>query len=219
MQNVIAYFRVSTQKQGVSGLGIAAQQYAVNEYAKRTGGNIVAEFTEVESGRKSTRPQLSAAIAEAKRTGATLVIAKLDRLARNVSFIFALRDAGVNFVACDIPEANTLTVGIFAVMAQHEAELISKRTKDALAAKRAQGHKLGNPANLTDEARAAGRAAHKAQAAQNTNTKRAAGYAKVLSESGLSLREIADRLNAEGFATARGGKYAATQVNRLLARA
>lgn len=216
MTNIVAYFRVSTQKQGASGLGLEAQRATVADYAKRTGGTIVAEFTEVESGKKNNRVQLVEAIAAAKRTGSVLVIAKLDRLARNAAFIFALRDAGVSFVACDIPEANTLTVGIFAVMAQHEAELISTRTKAALLAKKMRGDKLGTPANLTATARAKGREAHSRNAASNQNTVTAKGYARLLRNDGATLRAMAETLNAEGFKTPRGGQFSAVQVMRLL---
>ena len=216
MSNLISYLRVSTQKQGASGLGLEAQRATVADYAKRTGGTIVAEFLEVESGKKNSRVQLAEAIAVAKRTGATLVIAKLDRLARNAAFIFALRDAGVSFVACDIPEANTLTVGIFAVMAQHEAELISTRTKAALKAKKMRGDKLGTPANLTAEARAKGRQAHSRNAASNQNTVTAKGYAQLLRNGGATLRAMAETLNVEGFRTPRGGQFRAVQVLRLL---
>ncbi len=214
--NYIAYYRVSTQKQGASGLGLEAQQKQVQDFAGRTGGTITATYTEVESGKKSDRVQILAAIAEAKRTGATLLIAKLDRLARNASFIFTLRDTGVSFVASDMPEANTLTVGIMAVMAQHEAEMISSRTKAALAAKKARGEQLGNTDNFTATGRAKGRAAHAANAANNQNTKTARGYASLLSSGGASLRTIARTLNNEGFKTARGGQYSAVQVARLL---
>ena len=147
MKSYVAYLRVSTQKQGQSGLGLAAQRAAVQAFPPVA--RLVAEFVEVESGKKNERPQLAAALALAKATGATLLIAKLDRLSRNAGFIFQLRDAGVDFVCCDMPDANTLTVGIFAVLAQHERELISQRTKAALAAKKAQGAQLGTPANLT----------------------------------------------------------------------
>jgi hypothetical protein len=112
---------------------------------------------EIESGKKNHRPQLLAAIAEARQAGATLLIAKLDRLSRNAGFIFALRDSGVDFVCCDMPDANTLTVGLFAVIAQHERETISKRTKDALAAKKARGTQLGSPQNFTTIVIAQGR--------------------------------------------------------------
>ena len=216
MEGIISYYRVSTQKQGNSGLGIEAQRATVTDYAQRAGALVVAEFIEVESGKRNNRPQLAEAIAEAKRTGATLVIAKLDRLARNAGFVFALRDAGVKFIACDIPEANTLTVGIFAVMAQHEAELISTRTRAALQAKKARGAKLGKPENLTAEARAKGREAHSRNAANNQNTKTARGYALLLRGNGASLRQMAATLNAEGFKTPRGGKFSAVQVARIL---
>ena len=215
MSNIVAYFRVSTQKQGASGLGLESQRVCVTEYAKRTGGNIVSEFTEVESGKNNNRVKLAEAIAETKRTGGLLVIAKLDRLARNAGFIFTLKEAGVNFRACDLPEANTLTVGIFAVLAQHEAELISSRTKSALAAKKARGETLGTPANLTTAAREKGREAHRLNAANNQNTITAKGYAKLLREGGATLRQVADTLNVEGFKTPRGGRFAAVQVARL----
>jgi len=217
MANFVSYFRVSTQKQGASGLGLEAQRATVAEYTKRTGGTIVAEFTEVESGKKNDRVELARAIAEAKRVGAVLVIAKLDRLARNAGFIFTLRDAGVSFVACDVPEANTLTVGMMAVMAQHEAELISTRTHAALAAKKMRGATLGTPANLTNEARLKGREAHSRNAANNQNTKTAKGYALLLRGKGVSLRTMAQTLNAEGFKTPRGKQFSAVQVLRLLA--
>ena len=215
--NYIAYYRVSTQKQGASGLGLDAQVKQVTDFAARTGGFITASYTEVESGKKSDRVQILAAIAEAKKTGATLLIAKLDRLARNASFIFTLRDTGVSFIASDMPEANTLTVGIMAVMAQHEAEIISSRTKAALAAKKARGEKLGNPDNFTETGRAKGRAAHKEKSMSNQNTKTARGYASLLRGGGASLRTIADTLNKEGFKTARSGQYSAVQVARLVA--
>lgn len=208
---------MSTQKQGNSGLGLDAQTAAVTDYATRTGAQVVGTFVEVESGKKNNRPQLAAAIAAAKVNGATLVIAKLDRLARNAGFIFALRDAGVQFVACDMPEANTLTVGILAVMAQHEAEMISARTRAALAAKKARGAKLGTPANLTADARSKGRAAHTRNAKNNPNTRTARGYASLLRAQGMPLRTVADRLNTEGYKTARGGQYSAVQVARLIA--
>ena len=144
------YYRVSTQKQGSSGLGLEAQRAAVQAFMPDA-AHLEAEFVEIESGKKNQRQQLLAAIAEARRTGTTLLIAKLDRLSRNAGFIFALRDSGVDFVCCDMPDANTLTVGLFAVIAQHERETISKRTKDALRAKKARGVQLGTPANFTQQ--------------------------------------------------------------------
>ena len=144
MQIFIAYYRVSTDKQGVSGLGMDAQREAVTSYV-RSRGSIVAEFTEVESGRKSERPQLLAALAECRRRKAVLVIAKLDRLARNVHFISGLMNSDVEFVAVDNPTASRLTIHILAAVAEHEREMISERTKAALAAAKARGIKLGNP--------------------------------------------------------------------------
>ncbi len=137
MPAYFAYYRVSTQKQGASGLGLEAQQAAVVSFLK--GGRPQGAYTEVESGKKNHRPQLLAAMAAARAAGGVLLIAKLDRLSRNASFILTLRDAGVDFICCDMPDANTLTVGLFAVLAQHERETISKRTKEALAAKLARG--------------------------------------------------------------------------------
>ncbi len=154
MKNYVAYYRVSTIKQGFSGLGLEAQREAIQRFL----GNapIIAEYTEIESGSKNNRAELDKAILHAKNDSATLVIAKLDRLSRNVSFIFALRDAKVDFICADMPDANTMTIGIFAVLAQHERELISYRTKAALQAKKAQGYTLGKPQNLTYDARKKG---------------------------------------------------------------
>ena len=144
----IPYYRVSTARQGQSGLGLEAQRAAVAAFVADP-AQLLAEYVEIESGKKNQRPQLLAAIDAARAVGATLLIAKLDRLSRNAGFIFALRDSGVAFTCCDMPDANTLTVGLFAVIAQHEREMISKRTIDALTAKKARGAVLGTPANMT----------------------------------------------------------------------
>lgn len=144
----VAYYRVSTKKQGVSGLGLDAQKLTANNYLK-DGDVIVKEFLEIESGKNNQREQLDEAIKFARNNKLTLLVAKLDRLSRNVSFIFTLRDSGVDFVCADIPDANTLTIGIFATIAQHEREIISRRTKDALKAKKQNGFQLGSPKNLT----------------------------------------------------------------------
>src|SRR5712691_6826905 len=141
----IAYLRVSTDKQGHSGLGIEAQRKAVSDYLDGGNWQLLAEHVEIESGKRSDRPQLTAALAHAKATGAMIVIAKLDRLARNVAFISNLMESGVEFVAVDMPMANRLTVHVLAAVAEHEREAISARTKAALAAAKARGQKLGNP--------------------------------------------------------------------------
>ena len=213
MKKYIAYYRVSTKQQGSSGLGLDGQRNAVHGFT-RCEDCIIAEYTEVESGKKDNREQLQTAIHHAKSIGATLVIAKLDRLSRNAGFIFALRDSGVDFVCADMPEANTLTIGIFAVMAQHERELISQRTKAALAAKKAQGFTLGSPQNLTPAATAKSVTVRKAKAKERNQ--QASEVAHLLHEKGLSLREIAERLNTRGFRTSRGKEFQAVSVSRLL---
>jgi DNA invertase Pin-like site-specific DNA recombinase len=209
------YYRVSTQKQSNSGLGLEAQQAAVQQFVPDP-TQLGTEFVEVESGKKNHRPQLLAAIAEARRTGATLLIAKLDRLSRNAGFIFALRDSGVDFVCCDMPDANTLTVGLFAVIAQHERETISKRTKDALAAKKARGAQLGSPQNFTTVVIAQGQAAMQRNAREHQANRQAAQLAELLRAKGQTLWQIAAKLNEAGYRTRRGKEFQATTVQRLL---
>lgn len=215
MQSFVSYCRVSTARQGQSGLGLEAQQATVKAFV--AGRGVVAqEFIEVESGKHDHRPQLAAALALAKQSGATLLIAKLDRLSRNAGFIFTLRDAGVDFIACDMPEANTLTIGVVAVLAQHEREATSQRTKDALAAKTARGFRLGTPANLTNEARAKGVAVRQQKAANHLPSKQARSMAVLLREKGQTTRQIAQALNKGGFTSPKGGAFHATTVLRLL---
>jgi DNA invertase Pin-like site-specific DNA recombinase len=217
MNSYVAYLRVSTQKQGQSGLGLEAQRAAVGAFTQAA--QVVGEFVEVESGKQNQRPQLAAAMALAKAKGATLLIAKLDRLSRNAGFIFQLRDAGVDFVCCDMPDANTLTVGIFAVLAQHERELISQRTKAALAAKQAQGAQLGTPANLTPAATQKGRDHNQANAHANEHNERAAAHILLLREKGFNYSQIAEKLNQLRFVTRTGKQFRAEQVKRLYLRA
>ena len=159
-KSLIGYVRVSTKGQGESGLGLEAQQAAIDAYAVQCGAVVTRLYTEVESGKKAARPQLQAALAHARRTKATLVVAKLDRLTRNVAFLSALMESGVDFVACDNPHANRLTIHILAAVAEDEARRISERTKAALAAYKARGGKLGAARrecrNLTQEARERG---------------------------------------------------------------
>lgn len=216
IKNFVTYLRVSTQAQGNSGLGLEAQRAAVTTFLKGRAGNLVHEYVEVESGKNDSRVQLAAAIAHAKRVGAVLLIAKLDRLSRNVSFIFQLKDSGVQFVCADLPDANTLTVGIFAVIAQNERETIAKRTKDALAAKRERGEKLGTPHNLTGEGRAKGVEAIKANAVNNKANVQARQLSAMLWSSGMSLTKIANYLNISGYLTRRGCSFTPTAVKRLL---
>lgn len=210
----VAYYRVSTAKQGASGLGLEAQKAGVLAFTQCS-DCIAAEFVEVESGKKNNRAELIKAIEYARANGCILVVAKLDRLSRNAAFLFTLRDSGVQFVCADMPDANTLTIGIFATLAQYERELISERTVKALAAKKAQGAKLGTPANLTDAGRAKSVETNKAKAAANENTRRARAFAESLKAAGLNWSAIAEKLNAAGFQTARGGLFQAVQVQRL----
>ncbi len=163
MKKYVAYYRVSTQKQGESGLGLEAQRRCVAEMVSSRAGEIIADFQDIESGKKNDRPELLKAIRQTKEKGATLIIAKLDRLARNAAFILELRDSGIDFVACDIPEANSLTIGIMAILAQQERETISARTKAALQAKKHRGDTLGKPENFSDQGRSQGCKQHESK--------------------------------------------------------
>jgi DNA invertase Pin-like site-specific DNA recombinase len=225
---LVAYLRVSTQKQGDSGLGLEAQQATISHYAAVCGGEVVATFTEVESGRKSDRAQLAKALSHAKRIKGRLVIAKLDRLGRDVAFVSALMKSGVNFVACDNPHANKLTIHILAAVAEDEAERISARTRAALAAAKARGTLLGSARPGHWEGREQQRLAGGRLGAQRARAKRLAEseatYAAVrptvcaMRESGASLQAIADRLNACDHNSPRGSAWTRIQVSRVLNR-
>ena len=167
----IAYERVSTARQGASGLGLEAQRHSIDAFAASRNAEVLARFTEVESGRNPDRPELTKALHLSKITGATLVIAKLDRLSRNAAFLLTLRDSGVRFLAVDLPEANDLTVGIMALVAQAEREAISRRTKEALAVAKARGVRLGNP-NGAEALKRAGKGAVALRAAVAANADR-----------------------------------------------
>jgi DNA invertase Pin-like site-specific DNA recombinase len=222
---IVGYMRVSTKGQGESGLGLEAQRTALEAYAKQTGGLLAMVYTEVESGKLADRPELAKALAHAKRSKATLVVAKLDRLARNVAFLSALMDSKVPFVACDNPHANRLTLHILAAVAEAEAVAISQRTKAALAAYKARGGKLGAQLpqcrNLTPESQRKG--AERAALARSRNA--AESYAdlaptmKELRTEGLTLQGIAEKLNAEGHTTRRGRPWNPVQVARVIERA
>jgi DNA invertase Pin-like site-specific DNA recombinase len=215
----VAYYRVSTARQGRSGLGLDAQREAVAGYVNGGAWSLVAEFTEVESGKDNARPQLAAALAACRLHGARLVIAKLDRLSRNAAFLLTLRDGGVRFVAADMPDANEMTIGILAVVAQHEREQISARTKAALAVAKARGRKLGNPANLSNQALGSVRGnATRSGKAKARVVDLAPVVTRLRKAGATSLRELAEGLNREGIPAARGGGWSATQVARVLAR-
>ena len=208
----IAYYRVSTKKQGESQLGLKAQVQAVTRFISPE--LLFKSFTEIETGTsKKYRPILNEAIELCKKQGATLIIAKLDRLARNVSFVASLMDSGIKFKAVDMPEANELTIHIMSAIAQHEAKAISTRVKEGLAQ---SDKKLGNPQNLTLEAKKRGLESIRLKALNNLNNKRALAFVKGLNYSQMKLREIASELNSNGFKTSTGKDFSTTQVIRIL---
>ena len=218
----ISYLRVSTARQGISGLGLEAQREAVSRYLNGGRWTLVQEVMEVESGKRNDRPAIAEALRLCRLHKATLVIAKLDRLARNVHFISSLMESGVDFVACDFPEANRLTVHILAAVAEHEALMISSRTKAALAAAKARGAVLGGQRGGVE--RMASMAAKGTRLSAMVRSRSAARrrddllpvIQQLRSGGFTSLRAIAEGLNSAGLTTSRGGKWSATQVSRLV---
>lgn len=210
----VAYYRVSTQKQGLDGNGMGAQKEAVRRYLASLKCELLGNFEEVESGSNNDRPQLAAAIKLATAQKAILVIAKLDRISRNAAFLMQLQESGVDFVACDMPNADKFTVGILALVAQRERELISERTKAGLSIAKARGVVLGNP-----------RAAEACQKAREAIQRKKSEFSKValsniheIQGTGIrTLSRIADCLNKRGEKTPRGAKWTATAVSRVLA--
>ena len=225
---IVAYYRVSTKRQGESGLGLDGQRAAVEEYARRTGAIVVASYTEVESGKRADRPELAAAIAHAARSKARLVVAKLDRLARNVAFLSALMESGADFVAIDNEHANRLTIQILAAVAEAEAKAISERTRAALAAARRRGAKLGSAREGhwegREDRRRAGAKAGAATAALVHRQAAQSGYADLLPtmvgyrNAGDSLRAIASKLNDLGHTTRSGGPWNPMTVRNVLVK-
>jgi DNA invertase Pin-like site-specific DNA recombinase len=216
----VAYYRVSTDRQGRSGLGLEAQKQAVRDYLTGGAWDLVDELIEVESGKRNDRPKVAEALRLCRLHGATLIIAKLDRLARNVAFVSQLMESGIDFVAVDFPTANRLTVHILAAVAEHEALMISERTKAALQAARERGVRLGGDrGGLRGVARDGARAS--AQVRSAAATARAHDVAPTIQQlqmGGMSLRQIADELTRRGIPAARGGKWSASTVSRLLGR-
>ncbi|MGL4961961.1 MAG: recombinase family protein [Inquilinus sp.] len=217
MQRFVSYLRVSTKKQGDSGLGLEAQRAAIEQYL--AGRPLLAEHLEVESGKRNDRPQLQHALATCRATGATLLIARLDRLARNAAFLLSLRDAGVEFIAVDQPNANRLTVGILALIAEDEAEKISARTKAALAAAKARGVQLGSPGNLRNHALGT---SHSAVARSQAAQARALDIKHIIddvrAQGVTSTTGITSMLNQRSVPAPRGGSWTTTQTQRLLRR-
>src|SRR6266446_5650625 len=218
MPAFVAYFRVSTDSQSISGLGLEAQREAVARHVGAGGGTIVASFEEVESGKKNDRPQIAAALAVCRARHATLIIAKLDRLARNVAFISSLMESGVDVVAVDNPHATRLTIHILAAVAEHEREMISQRTKAALAAAKARGVKLGNPRLTPGDTRRARRAR---TAIADQGAADVLPYITQARKAGCtSLTQLAAALTARGIETPMGGRlWSRAQISRVLARA
>jgi DNA invertase Pin-like site-specific DNA recombinase len=217
----ISYLRVSTARQGASGLGLEAQRAAVTGYLNGGDWKLVQEVVEVESGKRNDRPALADALRLCRKHRATLVIAKLDRLARNVAFISNLMESGVEFLAVDMPQANRFVVHILAAVAEQEAEAISKRTKAALAAAKARGTQLGGRrvsaerwAEIGLEARVA-RTAEADKWAANVLP----AIRSIQAAGAVSLRQIAAGLNEKNVATSRGGEWSAVQVQRALTHA
>lgn len=228
MEKYIAYYRVSTKGQGHTGLGLTAQKRVVNEFLK-DGDELINQYQEIESGKKSDRPKLIDAIEECIKTGSTLLIAKLDRLSRDVAFIYTLMNSNVKFKCVDMPEATPLTIGLMAVLAEEEAKRVSERTKASLKSiklkiKRGEVHisktgkvvlSLGSPQNLTEESRKKASEALRNKALNNPDTKKAYAFMEVLRGVGYTYDQIADKLNDSGFKAPKGGKFSKGQVIRI----
>ncbi len=215
----ISYLRQSTKKQEISGLGIEAQREIIQNFLRDKIPS--AEYVETESGKKTDRPVLQEALKHCRKIGATLIVAKLDRLSRNVAFTSKLLESDVEIVFCDFPQANKLVLHIIASIAEYEAGLISTRTKQSLKAKKARGVKLGKPENLTnnlDSAIQKSNETNRQKALDNPNNRRAIALLRTLIGQGLTLTQMADTLNDEGFVAPKGGKFKASQVAVLLKR-
>ena len=217
----VAYYRVSTARQGRSGLGLDAQKKAVADFLNGGSWELLAEFVEVESGKADDRPQLEQALATCELSGAKLVVAKLDRLSRNLAFLAKLQESGARFVAADMPEANELTIHIMAAVAQAERKAISARTKEALAAAKARGVRLGGFRGNLDDLKKGPAKSAAVRRAQSLN--RAAKVLRqidsILAEAERpSLRQIANELNSRGITAPRGGRWHAAQVKAVLER-
>jgi DNA invertase Pin-like site-specific DNA recombinase len=212
----VAYRRVSTKRQGASGLGLEAQERMIADHIARVGGKLLSSFTEVESGKRNDRPQLRKALALARKQKATLVVAKLDRLARNVAFVSALMESKVEFKAADFPEANRLMIHILAAVAEYEAKLISDRTKAGLESRRLRGFILGTIANLV-AGKSPAPAMNKAKA--QAEAERLRPVINQMSKDGItSVRSVCAALNDRGYVTGRGMAWHPTSVARLLSR-
>jgi DNA invertase Pin-like site-specific DNA recombinase len=219
MKKFIAYYRVSRKSQGESGLGIAAQKATVASYVKAQGGELLDEYTEIETGtNKRERVIIHQAIQSAKKNNATLLIAKIDRLARNVSFVSSLMETGIDFIACDMPSANPFTIHIFAALAEQEAKLISSITKAALAEIKATGRTLGTPSNLNKIARQKGADKNRMIARESKSNIQAYEISNQCRAAGMTFKQTADYLNKLNYTTRFGNTFRPSTVKQLLDR-
>lgn len=219
MGNYIAYLRQSTIKQERSGLGIEAQRDIINSFIKE--GVILAEYVETESGRKSDRPKLQEALALCRKTNSILIVAKLDRLSRNVAFTSKLLESDVEIIFCDFPQANRLILHIISSIAEYEANLISQRTRQSLKAKKERGVKLGKSENLMNkhnEAVARSNQTNRIKAKNNANNMRAVALLRSMIKEGLTISQMTKQLNEQGFVSSKGCKFQIVQVQRLIQR-
>lgn len=213
----IAYYRVSTKGQGESGLGLESQKAIIDHFTDQ--GQVIEEYTDILSGGTMQRPQLQKAIEHCNQTGATLIVAKIDRLSRTTEHALHIyNELGKRLVSCDIPNLDKFTLTIFMAIADREKELIGIRTKAALKAKKAQGYKLGNPEHLTAAGRSKGVESIKAKAANNSNNKRAAALICEYRAKGMTFQTIADRLNGNDYKTSRGKQFQPVSVKRIYDR-
>ena len=219
MGNYIAYLRQSTTKQEKSGLGIEAQRSIIHSFVKE--GLIITEFVETESGKKSDRPKLQEALALCRKTNSILIVAKLDRLSRNVAFTSKLLESDVEITFCDFPQANRLILHIISSIAEYEANLISQRTRQSLKAKKERGVKLGKSENLMnkhDEAIAHSNQTNRIKAQNNANNMRAVALLRSMIKEGLTISQMTKQLNEQGFVSSKGCKFQIVQVQRLIQR-
>ena len=219
MGNYIAYLRQSTTKQERSGLGIEAQRDIINSFIKE--GVILAEYVETESGRKSDRPKLQEALTLCRKTNSILIVAKLDRLSRNVAFTSKLLESDVEIIFCDFPQANRLILHIISSIAEYEANLISQRTRQSLKAKKERGVKLGKSENLMNkhnEAVARSNQTNRIKAKNNANNMRAVALLRSMIKEGLTISQMTKQLNEQGFVSSKGCKFQIVQVQRLIQR-
>ena len=219
MGNYVAYLRHSTTKQEKSGLGIEAQRNIIHSFVKE--GLIIAEFVETESGKKSDRPKLQEALALCRKTNSILIVAKLDRLSRNVAFTSKLLESDVEITFCDFPQANRLILHIISSIAEYEANLISQRTRLSLKAKKERGVQLGKSENLMkkhNEAIAHSNQTNRTKAQNNVNNMRAVALLRSMVKEELTLSQMTIRLNEQGFVTSKGCKFQIVQVQRLIQR-